>query len=107
MKDYPNLPIQDRNTVYVLEKNLLPNEYEVFQKSFKKAHIVHELNIERGVPSKGTAICGRDCAVIEREGKIPKTSFCKDCLSKMNEKMEQYLYDEVNQEYYNPLKERF
>ena len=108
MTDYPNLPVID-NTPHspdMLKVDEIPYEYVVFKKDVKKAHFVHEKNLERGVISEGTAVCGTDCARIETDSNIPIGNCCRDCLSWMDQFMEGYLFDEYNQEYYDPIKER-
>lgn len=105
MSEYPNLPIKDHGPINLLQINRLPKEYEVFQKGVKKGHFVHELNITREVISKGTAICGRSVQRIESDNEIPVSSCCVDCLDKMNEKMQGWLFDDENEEYYNPMEE--
>lgn len=106
MSDYLNLPIKSHGPVDLIEINLLPKQYEVFQHGTNKAHFVHELNFTRETVSKGTAVCGREVKRIETDNEKHISRFCSDCLGEMNEKMEGWLFDDKNEKYYNPMEEQ-
>lgn len=103
---YPNLDFFD-SALTSLRVHRLPSKYFLLKAPERKAHIVHETNVKGGSPWKtGTAICGTDTREEVEDDIFPVKHICDDCLKWLDQTMEKYLWDDENDEYYNPLAER-
>lgn len=87
----------------------IPPEYLVCNPmGQRKAHFVHELYVSphpNSLREQGRAICGIRTQEIYDEEEIKAINVCEDCLKKMDKKIGNYFWDEMNEEYYDPRQE--
>lgn len=103
--EYPNLYFGRRQTPITFIHEKLPSGYHVFQSEDRKAHIVPKRRVRKGGPwKKGVALCMADTD-FKQEDKVYAKEMCIRCLQTMDKKMERYLWDDENEEYYDPMKE--
>jgi len=85
-----------------LSNSVLPDGYKIMKYN-SKAHIVHEESIEKdsevSYMKQGVGICGRETRKI-CQGRVK--DLCKNCVKHMEKSMESWMYDEQNEEWYNP-----
>lgn len=105
--EYPNLDFDYVSGSHrkLLIRNL-PSEYRYFSAERNKGHIVHEDTIQSGSIAVGKGICGIETKKGLVNEKPKADGVCKDCLKKMDKWMSRYLWDEENEEFYDPIKER-
>lgn len=103
-ENYFNLPI--KKTSYnpdMFHPKKLPSGYFFLKKGSKKGHIVREEQIDRkALYSVGQAICGIE-AKREQADREPLGNCCVSCMRRLDDIMNGYLYDEENNEYYDPV----
>jgi len=100
---YPNLPIEWSGPDMFLYTKQLPGKYQVLSDGHRrKEHICLHYNVkEYSSYSRGEAFCGYELGTASSVDGV-SIHPCESCLSILNKEMEGYLYDEENNEYYDP-----
>lgn len=109
---YENLPVKQNDNpiaLYELEQNKLPENYDLFVDEAEEIiHIAHSSSVEvtgGGLFFKGESICEITVRELYQSDPI-LGNCCGICLDRMNSIMEDYMYDETGEEYYDPIQER-
>lgn len=105
---YPNLHfhwVGGGHRKLILDK--IPPSYAVFDPmGQRKAHIVPESRVYEAKHrpwEEARGICGTETQERCMNNKIMAKHVCESCMKKLNNQMERYLWDEHNQEYYDPM----
>jgi hypothetical protein len=97
MSAYKNLPCEKARFL----KNKLPEGYTVMNSGQGTTHIVNceweEMDMDRYM-----AMCGNWTKYKLNKEKVPVNWMCASCMESMDNRMEGYMLDEKNDEYYDP-----
>lgn len=95
-----NIPLKNFGTKVSIKE--LPEDIAAKVSEENTLHLAHHHSNDEVV---SMVLCGR---VVRRETlfeEAPRSQFCITCLEKLNEHMEDYMYDEENGKYYDPTGE--